>query len=166
LDGAVLPVKQTPRDANHARKGHERLSCSSCHAAWVPTCDTCHTSFDPGKRQWDFAAGKETAGAWVERSEGFSWAPPLLGVRGDGRIVPATPGMILDMDASAAGGGKTARRLLSPVEPHTTGRKARTCESCHRAPPAPEFEGGTRTGFRGLNAAERRRVAEARLDRR
>jgi hypothetical protein len=164
LDGVVLPVKQTPRDANHARKGHERLSCSSCHAAWAPTCDTCHTSFDPGKRQWDFAAAKETAGAWVERSEGFSWAPPLLGVRGAGRIVPATPGMILDVDASAAGGGKTARRLLSPVEPHTTGRKARTCESCHRAPPAPEFEGGTRTGFRGLNAAEKQRVAAARLE--
>jgi hypothetical protein len=164
LDGVVLPVKQTPHDANHARKGHERLSCSSCHAAWVPTCDSCHTSFDPSRRQWDFAAGKETAGAWAERSEGFSWAPPLLGVRGDRRIVPAAPGMIFDVDARAAGGGKTARRLLSPVEPHTTGRRARTCESCHRAPPAPEFEAGTRTGFRGLNAAEKQRVAAARLE--
>src|ERR1035437_1231583 len=91
LDGVVLPVKQTPRDANHARKGHELLACSSCHAAWAPTCDTCHTSFDPGKRQWDFAAGKETAGAWVERSEGFSWAPPLLGVRGAGRAAHDGP---------------------------------------------------------------------------
>jgi hypothetical protein len=168
LDGVALPVKQTPLDRNHTLRGHERLSCSACHAAWAPTCDSCHTSFDPSRRQWDFAAGKETAGAWVERSEGFSWAPPLLGVRGDapggGRIVPATPGMILDVDASAAAGGKTARRLLSPVEPHTTGRRARTCESCHRAPPAPEFEAGTRTGFRGLNAAEKQRVAAARLE--
>ncbi|HEX7614074.1 MAG TPA: hypothetical protein VF554_02240, partial [Thermoanaerobaculia bacterium] len=108
--------------------------------------------------------GKESAGAWVERSEGFSWAPPLFGVRGDGRIVPATPGMIFDVDATRAGGGKTARRLLSPVEPHTTGRRARTCESCHRAPPAPEFEAGTRAGFRSLNAAEKQRVASAPLE--
>ena len=160
LDGVELPVKQTPRDRNHTLRGHERLTCS---AAWVPTCDSCHTSFDPSRRQWDFAAGKETAGAWVERSEGFSWAPPLLGVRGDGKVVPAQYGMVLTIDATAAGGSKTSRRLIAPAEPHTTGRKARTCESCHRAASAPEFEAGTRTGFRGLNAAERRRVAGARL---
>jgi len=121
-------------------------------------------SFDAAHTQWDFAAGKPTAGAWTERSEGFSWAPPLLGVRGDGRIVPAAPGMILDIDATTASGGKTSRRLLAPVEPHTTGKKARTCESCHRAPVAPDFEAGTRVGFRGLDAAERRRVAAARLE--
>lgn len=164
LDGVVLPVKQTPRDANHARKGHERLSCSSCHTAWAPRCDTCHTTFDAARTQWDFAAGKPTAGAWMERSEGFSWGPPLLGVRSDGRIVPAAPGMILDIDATAVDGGKTSRRLLAPMEPHATGKKARTCESCHRAPAAPDFEVGTRTGFRGLNAAEKRRVAAARLE--
>jgi hypothetical protein len=164
LDGVELPVKQTPRDRNHTLRGHERLTCSACHAAWVPTCDSCHTSFDPSRRQWDFAAGKETSGAWIETSEGFSWAPPLLCVRADGRIVPAAPGMILDVDASAAGGRKSSRRLLAPAEPHTTGKKARTCESCHRASPQPEFEAGTRTGFRGLNAAERKRLADARLD--
>jgi hypothetical protein len=163
LDGVARPVKQTPRDANHTLHGHERLSCSACHAAWVPTCNSCHTSFDPSGRQWDFAAGEETTGAWIEKDEGFAWAPPLLGVRGDGRIVPAAPGMILDVDASAAGGGRTSRRLLAPVEPHTTGKKARTCESCHRVPPQPEFEAGTRPGFRGLNAEERRRVADASL---
>jgi hypothetical protein len=152
-------VKQTPRDRNHTLRGHERLTCSACHAAWVPTCGSCHTSFDPAGRQWDFAAGKETPGAWVEKTEGFSAAPPLLGVRADGRIVPAAPGMILDVDAAAAGGRKASRRLLAPAEPHTTGKKARTCKSCHRAPPQPEFEAGTRTGFRGLNEAERKRVA-------
>jgi hypothetical protein len=164
LDGKILPVKQTPRDADHTRKGHERLTCSACHAAWAPTCTTCHTRLDREGRQWDFAAAKETEGAWIETSEGYSWAPPLLGVRADGRIVPAVPGMILEIDASAAAGKRSARRLLSPLEPHTTGRKARTCESCHRAPPAPAFEAGTRTGFRGLDASEQRRVTSARID--
>ena len=164
LDGVELPVKQTPLDRNHTLRGHERLSCSACHTAWAPTCDTCHTSFDAARTQWDFAAGKQTAGAWTERSEGFPWGPPLLGVRLDGRIVPAAPGMILDIDATAVDGGKTSRRLLAPAEPHTTGKKARTCESCHRAPAAPDFEAGTRIGFRGLDAAERGRVATARLE--
>ncbi len=163
LDGVELPVRQTPRDRNHTLRGHERLTCSGCHAAWVPTCDSCHTSFDPAGRQWDFASGKETPGAWIEKSEGFTWAPPLLGVRADGRIVPAAPGMNLDVDASAAGGRKSSRRLLAPAEPHTTGKKARTCESCHRAPPGPGFETGTRQGFRELNVDEKRRLATARL---
>ena len=121
----------------------------------------CHTSFDPSPRQWDFAAGKETAGAWVERSEGFSWAPPLLGVRADGQIVPAHP----EWSSTSTDGGRGGEaRAAAPRarRTHTTGRKARTCESCHRAPPQPEFEAGTRTGFRGLNAAEKKRVAEAR----
>jgi hypothetical protein len=164
LDGVVLPVKQTPRDANHARKGHERLSCSACHTAWAPRCDTCHTSFDAVRTQWDFAVGKPTDGAWTERSEGFSWGPPLLGARADGKIVPAQYGMVLTIDATAAGGSKTSRRLIAPAEPHTTGKKARTCESCHRAPPGPEFDAGTRTGFRALDTAEKKRVAAARLD--
>jgi hypothetical protein len=72
--------------------------------------------------------------------------------------------MILDIERAAAGGGKSSRRLLAPMEPHATGKRARTCESCHHAPPTPEFEAGTRTGFRALDAAERRRVAAARLE--
>lgn len=163
LDGVVLPVKQTPQDANHTRRGHERLSCSACHAAWAPLCTTCHTAFEPGSRQWDFGAGRETAGAWRERSEGFAFGPPLLAVRADGRIVPAVPGMILDIEARAVGGLSTSRRLIAALEPHTTGKRARTCESCHRSPPGPGFETGTRVGLRPLSEAERKRVATARL---
>jgi hypothetical protein len=166
LDGVVLRVKQTPRDSNHTLKGHERLTCSACHAAWAPTCTTCHTAFEAGKSQWDFVAAKETSGAWVERSEGFGWAPPLLGVRADGRIVPAVPGMVMEIDARAAGGLSTSRRLLASLEPHTTGKKARTCESCHRSPVGSEFEAGTRTGLRALDASERHRLLSARIDRR
>lgn len=164
LDGVALPVKQTPPDRNHTLRGHERLSCSACHAAWVPTCDSCHTSFSSAGSRWDFAAGQETPGGWTEKSGPFAAAPPLLGARADGKIVPAQYGMVLTIDATAAGGAKTSRRLIAPAEPHTTGKKARTCESCHRAPPAPEFEAGTRIGFRGQDAAERKRVAAARLE--
>lgn len=127
----ALPVKPTPSDANHRMNGHSRLSCSACHAASAPTCSTCHTRFDPGKKQWDFGAGRETPGGWIEASEGFGFGPPALGVRADGTIVPAVPGMILDI--APPGGPSSAHRLFAPLEPHTTGKRARTCESCHRS---------------------------------
>jgi hypothetical protein len=143
IEGRKLPVKPTPSDANHRMKGHARLSCSACHAASAPTCSTCHTRFDPGKKQWDFAAAKETPGAWIERSEGFGFEPPVLGVRADGTIVPAVPGMILDIAASENRNAASGHRLFAPLEPHTTGKRARTCESCHRSPKALGLGTGT-----------------------
>lgn len=136
VEGKAIPVKATPFDANHRMRGHERLSCGACHAAWAPTCATCHTRFDPSRPQWDFAAAAETPGAWLETSEGFAFAPPALGVRSDREIVPVIPGMILDV---RHGGGDTPvlrRRLFAPIEPHTTGKPARTCSGCHRSPAA------------------------------
>src|SRR6266511_3805194 len=69
-----------------------------------------------------------------ERNSGTSpkaARPPALGVRADRTIVPAIPGMILDI--SAAGRPPAAHRLFAPLEPHSTGKRARTCESCHRS---------------------------------
>jgi hypothetical protein len=161
-DGKPIPVKQTPRDRNHALKGHERLSCSACHAAWAPLCTTCHTAFDPAGRQWDFSAAAETAGRWSESSEGYGAAPPALGVRGDGRIVPAIPGML--MSVAAGGGGERKVRFYAPIEPHATGTRARPCGSCHSDEGARLAAGelpwsGTRTGFRSLSREEIRKVA-------
>ena len=132
--GVALATKQTPIDANHVLPGHERLTCSSCHAAWAPTCSTCHTRFEADGKQWDFAKAAETAGRWVESSKGYAARPPALAVRADGRVAPATPGMVMDLDVEAAGGPRASRRLYSSFDPHSTGKKARTCESCHLSP--------------------------------
>ncbi len=129
--GVALVTRQTPIDANHVLPGHERLTCSSCHAAWAPTCSTCHTRYESEGRQWDFATGAETPGRWVESSDGYDARPPALAVRADGRIAPAVPGMVMDLEATAAGGPRTARRLYSSFDPHSTGKKARDCASCH-----------------------------------
>ncbi|MBK9964986.1 MAG: hypothetical protein IPP07_08865 [Holophagales bacterium] len=59
--GVALATRQTPIDPNHLLRGHERLTCSSCHAAWAPTCSTPHDLDANGKR-WDFAKAAETAG--------------------------------------------------------------------------------------------------------
>lgn len=132
--GVALATRQTPIDANHVLPGHERLTCSSCHAAWAPTCSTCHTRFETDGTQWDFARSAETAGRWVETSDGYAARPPALAVRADGRVAPAMPGMVMDLDATAAGGPRASRRLYSSFDPHSTGKKARTCESCHLSP--------------------------------
>jgi hypothetical protein len=160
--GKQVPVKQTPQDRNHALKGHERLSCSSCHAAWAPLCTTCHVGFDPAGKQWDFAAGAETRGRWTERSEGFGAGRPALGVRSDGRLFPAIPGML--MTVRPGGGRERTVRLYAPIEPHATGKSARTCGSCHSPQGARSVEGevpweGTRTAFRPLDAGEIRKVS-------
>ena len=161
-DGKAIPVKRTPRDRNHGLKGHERLSCSACHAAWAPLCTTCHTSFDPAGKQWDFPAAAETPGRWTEKSEGYGAGPPALAVGSDGRIVPAIPGMLMSLAAGAS--GERTLRLYAPVEPHSTGARARTCASCHARGAARTVTGelpweGTRTGFRPLSTGEIKKVA-------
>ena len=160
-EGKRLPVKRTPQDRNHRLKGHERLSCSACHAAWAPRCDTCHVAHDPAG-QWDFAAGRETAGKWTEESQGFSASPPALGVRADGTIVPAIPGMLMTVEPGP--GLRHEVRLYAPIEPHSTGRRARTCASCHTAEASGLVAGhvpwsGTRTGFRQLDPEALTRLA-------
>jgi len=141
--GEPLPAKPTPADANHRLLGHERLTCSACHAAWAPTCTTCHTGYDPARTQWDFGAGRETPGKWIERDAGFGWGPPALGVTAGGAIVPAVPGMLLELDARPAGGAGARHRLFAPSSPHTTGRKARSCADCHASAAALGLGSGT-----------------------
>ena len=65
--------------------------------------------------------------------------------------------LVMDLDASAAGGSRLSRSLWSSYDPHSTGRKARTCASCHASPRA--TGPGTRVGQRSLDAKELARVA-------
>lgn len=163
-DGRPMPVTQTPRDLAHTLTGHERLSCASCHAATAPTCPTCHTTFDADDTQWDFAAGAVTPGRWIETNEGMGFEVPGLALGPDGRIRPAVPGMTGTLDARNAGGSLAEIHLFSVLDPHNTVKEGRPCASCHvEAPQALEVVypsgTGTRVGARGLNAAERSRVA-------
>ena len=129
-DGQPLPVRQTPADNNHRLPGHERLGCATCHSAWMPTCSSCHVSWRDDGKQWDFALAAEAPGRWQERAVGLGWGPPTLAVVADKDIVPATPGMIMELQ-TAAGGSVRSARLYAPLVPHTTGSKARTCAGCH-----------------------------------
>jgi hypothetical protein len=103
--GERLPLKPPAPDCTEGR-GHERLSCASCHAAWAPRCTGCHTAFNRTATAYDHLTGEETRGAWVESGSDYRAEPPTLGVRmartaeGGGREVVDTfaPGMVLTIE--------------------------------------------------------------------
>ena len=142
------PLKPTAPVCVEGR-GHARLSCGSCHTAWAPRCSTCHTSFDAAAAAYDWLDDADVRGAWKEKAGPFVADPPTLGVRridaapgaGVGREVVETfvPGMILTIDLPRSAGRppeQLFRRLYARIEPHTTRREARSCESCHNDPVA------------------------------
>lgn len=144
--GERLALK--PAASACARDGaHARLSCASCHSAWAPRCVACHTALDPAGTAWDWLAGKEVRGEWVETSGPFRAGLPTLGVRrrGQGGAAPRevvdtfVPGMVLTIERPASAGEPARtlfRRLYAPMDPHTTRRESRSCTSCHNDPEA------------------------------
>ncbi len=84
------------------------------------------------------------------------WEEPVLGINGEGRVTPLMPGCqviftvrgpdgetlthneIGRTPPNTEGGGPEGQRGMdmAPVQPHTSGRQARKCESCHNNPKA------------------------------
>ena len=61
-------------------KGHERLSCDSCHASWAPQCYGCHIEYDTQETQWDHLKQKITFRRWNEKRWAVESGIPALGV--------------------------------------------------------------------------------------
>ncbi len=157
VDGARKTIPLATEKPWHALRGHERLSCQSCHAAWAPRCGSCHTSFDANGTDVDHLSGKATPGHWTEVAGANGFGPPLLALGPRGAIEPFVEGMRMTL---VVGGAKSERTLFAPLDPHTTAR-ARACSSCHQKlddtyPATGEI---TRLGARLLDAAERARIA-------
>ncbi|MBI4822210.1 MAG: hypothetical protein HY791_38480 [Deltaproteobacteria bacterium] len=144
LDG-LRRLATPPSRACRAIRGHDRLSCQSCHSTWISRCSGCHTQ-------------RDERGEWVEYEVMPRATPPTLGIlERDGRstIEPFAPGMVLTLgmgprtdplpEASSSLIGPRARfaRLYAFAAPHTTRREARGCESCHRDPEALGYGHGT-----------------------
>jgi hypothetical protein len=128
-------------------RGHFRLSCGSCHTAWAPRCPTCHTSFDATADAYDWIDDADVRGAWNEKAGPFAADLPTLGVRRVAADAAArrdvidtfVPGMILTIDRNREPGRPSDlvfRRLYARIEPHTTRRDVRSCQSCHSDPVA------------------------------
>ena len=95
--------------------------------------------------------GKKQIGKASETRSYLRWEDPILGINGEGLVTPIMPGcqvtytvvgpdgksIVLNKQAQVPdgpGGSLVAGTDMSPVQPHTSGRKARTCESCHSNP--------------------------------
>ena len=73
------------------------------------------------------------------------WETPVLGINGEGRVSPMMPGCqvvttVIDAQGKTVVWNKSWETPkgkgmdYAAVQPHTAGRKARTCESCHNNP--------------------------------
>ena len=102
---------------------------------------------DRGESKYDtLIPGKVT-----EQRSYLRWEDPILGVNGEGRITPLAPGCqpsvtiigadgepillnhIFETPTGTEGGGNHGQLAIdmSPVQPHTTTKDARSCDSCH-----------------------------------
>lgn len=145
-----LSVPVASSASHRLEAAHVRLTCESCHAGWAPWCEGCHIEQDPEGQQWDHQAQAERPGAWIEKSWGAGARPPALGVDHRGQIAPFVPGMHLTLGAGTGAPGLT-RKLYSRVSPHTTGKRARSCESCHAQSLSTQD-----TSWTGLHPGDRR----------
>ena len=119
-------------------KGHDRLSCNSCHTPWAPQCVGCHTYFDKDASGFDNLTKRGTDGAWRELFGEFFAEPPTLGIMNEGteseKIETFVPGMIMTLDKFSfdeKGDSNIFHRLFAPTISHTTSAKGRSCKSCH-----------------------------------
>ena len=98
----------------------------------------------------------KSPGKVYESRSYLRWEEPILGINGEGRVTPLMPGCqviftVIGPDGTTLthneigrtppnteGGGENGQRGMdmAPVQPHTSGRQARSCESCHNNPKA------------------------------
>ena len=105
------------------------------------------------------------------------WEEPALGVNGEGRITPIVPGCQVNYTVVGADGKTIIKNKIfrtppgtegagpegqlsldmSPIQPHTNGKNARSCESCHTSPKA---AGYGIDGARSIGSWEKGRVVD------
>ncbi|MBF0278837.1 MAG: hypothetical protein HQM13_13635 [SAR324 cluster bacterium] len=131
LNGEKIEIPPMRQSGHHSLKGHERLSCDSCHAAWAPQCYGCHISYEAKGMQWDHLKRKKTPGRWVEKRWRLENKLPALGVTKNNKIAPFVPGMNMILEKNP-GAVPVVQVRYSQISPHTTQKKGRSCQSCHQ----------------------------------
>jgi len=167
--GNVYPIPLTiDASKNHSIPGHKnKLGCTSCHSQWVPDCKGCHSSFIPERV-------KKSELADIKKP--FHVKTPSLMLGPKGKVVPmiAPEGRLLnvfdqqgnfipvmDKNGDTLGiyrewsftnpHGYSGGRLAYAMNPHSVGKKVRTCASCHMSPSAIGLgEGDIRLGLNSI----------------
>ena len=135
--------------------------CYGCHVKvdysggkksvdWVETGNTRFPDGRTADSNWEESAPKQPGKVSESRSY-LRWEYPVLGVNGEGRVTPIIPGCqqittvigpdgktlvnskIWRTPSGLEGGGEEGQRGLdmTPAQPHTVRREARTCITCH-----------------------------------
>ncbi|MFQ5766239.1 MAG: hypothetical protein ACE5GT_15060, partial [Rhodospirillales bacterium] len=89
--------------------------------------------------------GLRSPGKVSETRSYLRWETPILGINGEGRVSPLMPGCQVITTVIDKDGKTVAENVIwttpegkgldhAAVQPHTAGRLARTCESCHDNP--------------------------------
>ncbi|MBC8257892.1 MAG: hypothetical protein H8E38_02655 [SAR324 cluster bacterium] len=131
VSGKKIKIPVMKSGQQHELKGHERLSCDSCHASWAPQCYGCHIEYDSTQKQWDHLKKKRTPGRWIETRWAVHSGVPALGVTADNQVTTFVPGMNLILQKTPES-QPIRRQLYASLSPHTTQGRSRTCESCHQ----------------------------------
>jgi len=135
LDDKLHPLKAPSRESCQAAF-HKRLSCESCHSAWVPQCYGCHVKRDMSETHLDKLTLKETPGWWEEGRSYIRYERPMLAMWGE-KVVVVTPGCqdivtLLNQEGKV---DKAFNRLtMAAINPHTTSARGRDCADCHTSP--------------------------------
>jgi hypothetical protein len=123
----------------------DRLDCSACHSAWIPTCYGCHVEVDMTQSQVSSLSGNATLGATQSVQRWVRTDDLILALDGHDKIKPSMPAERLFLSATNGAGArlvdKAVRRTMHddpghghrPVDPHTTRRWSpfMNCRRCH-----------------------------------
>ena len=137
-------------EAHYIPQHRSRLECTACHSNWVIQCRGCHISINLGKKKIDLKTSENSpikiqepilmigprgkvAPMLVQPERHFS----LLDEKGNS--VPALGstgqfwGKYKEWDFTNSN-NKSGSNLAYSLNPHSTGKKVRSCESCHLSP--------------------------------
>ncbi len=136
----------------------DKMECYSCHSRWAPQCYGCHAQQDASTSSLDWVkstkapdptlSGKavyraKTPYKWRETRSFLRWETPSLGINSEGLVSPFIPGcQVIFTQIGPDGKCRVHNKVYkttdgvyaiatNPIQPHTTSKKARSCESCH-----------------------------------
>ena len=147
MDGQEIAVSQMSKEPYHTLALHQRLECSACHSAWIPSCYGCHEIYFQGGKQYDWIKHKKTDGQWMEKRSYLRYESPALAIGYNQKIMPTAPGCQVIMSIYDKKGDITKDRFHAMAyaawDPHTTQKQVRSCKDCHINPQTLGIGAGT-----------------------
>lgn len=146
-DGAPIELKIfSEKKPHHSMAGHERLSCQSCHSAWIPQCYGCHITYRKDLVQKDWLSGEKTPGQFRESRSYIRFSKPTLGINASGMVAPFSPCQVFVSVFDRKGDYVHEESLntltMTSFDPHTTQKGSRSCHDCHGDPKSLGFGEG------------------------